>query len=456
MRKLPLTLIRITFFALLAISFSCQEDDGPQGPIGGSEDPAEEFALYFDEGSNSVADPGFISNTIIPTNDLGSTCNVGDSFIEETNYKGAIDPNAGNAWYSGWSAYEAILAGNNTPGYDKGIPTMITDADMQNAGDVINWTNDKLYIIQGLVFVNEGQTLNIQAGTVIQGTAGEAENASALIVARGAKIMAEGTDTQPIIFSFDQDSGGTAADQRGRWGGLIILGSASLNSQPGETAIEGIPTNESRGLYGGSNDSDNSGVLRYVSCRHGGTNIGADNEINGITFGGVGSGTTIEYVEVISNKDDGFEWFGGTAQGKYLISAFCGDDGLDYDEGYRGKNQFVIVHQDPTAESADRGGEHDGGTDPEDATPYANPIFSNVTSIGNPGEKAITFRDNAAGQYYNSIFTGYEKGIDIEDLLGTTADSYQQFVDGNLKLECNVFFEIGAGDTGAELFIISN
>ena len=312
-----------------------------------------------------------------------------------------------------------------------------------------------MYILDGFVFVNDGQTLNIEAGTIIQGAPGEAENASALVISRGARIMAEGTATQPIIFTFEGDNGGTSPDQRGRWGGLIILGSASLNSIPGETAIEGIPTSETRGTYGGNLDADNSGVLRYVSCRHGGTNIGADNEINGITLGGVGSGTTIEFVEVVSNRDDGFEWFGGTAQGRYLISAFNGDDALDYDEGYRGRNQYVIIHQDATADSADRGGEHDGGTDPEDATPFANPIFANVTSVGNPNTRTMTFRDNAAGQYYNSIFVNYGRGIDIEDVEGSNADSFQQFLDFNLKLECNVFFNIGAGDTGADLFTIT-
>ena len=384
MRKFQLSLLKFTMIAFVLMCFACAEDETMTGDD--SMDPNEmtadeQFAAYFDDASNAVIDPGFGANSIVPTsNDLGSNCATGDDFFEDTSYKGAVDPN-GAAWYAGWSAYDAILAGNNTPGFSTGIPVRVNDADMAAAGDVVNWTNDNLYILDGFVFVNEGQTLNIEAGTIIQGSPGEAENASALVISRGATIMAEGTATQPIIFTFEGDNGGTSPDQRGRWGGIIILGRASLNSIPGETAIEGIPTSETRGVYGGNDDADNSGVLRYVSCRHGGTNIGADNEINGITLGGVGTGTTIEFVEVVSNRDDGFEWFGGTAQGRYLISAFNGDDALDYDEGYRGKNQNVIIHQDETPDSADRGGEHDGGTDPEDATPFATPIFSNVTSI---------------------------------------------------------------------------
>jgi len=448
--------IYILFAMILGLGLvtSCTDDEGITDP-NDMDNPEENFANYFAEASNSVADPGFASGSISPTNDMGTVCATGVSSFNDVSYKGAVNPNE-EPWYAGWSAYEAILAGNNTPGFNTGVAETWTDADMAAAGDMVHWTSDKKYVLNGLVFVNSGQTLHIEAGTVIQGMAGEAENASALIVARGATIMAHGTAEAPIIFTYDGDNGGTAADQRGRWGGLIILGNSTLNSAIGETSIEGIPTNEARGLYGGNDEADNSGMLRYVSIRHGGTNIGADNEINGLTLGGVGSGTTIEYVEVISNKDDGFEWFGGTVNAKYLISAFCADDALDYDEGFRGRSQFVIVHQDPTADSADRGGEHDGGTDPEDGTPYATPVFSNVTSVGNPGSRAITFRDNAGGEYYNSIFVNYSKGIDIENIVGSTADSYKQFSDAILKLECNVFFNIDAGDTGAALFTISN
>ena len=175
-----------------------------------------------------------------------------------------------------------------------------------------------------------------------------------------------------------------------------------------------------------------------------------------MTLGGVGSGTTLEYIEIVANKDDGIEWFGGTANVKYLIAAYCGDDALDYDEGYRGKNQFIIIHQDPAASAADRGGEHDGGTSPETGTPFATPQFWNVTSSGNATSKAITFRDNAGGEYHNSIFLNYGRGIDIEDLIDQEQDCYKQFTDGNLKVANSIFFNIAAGTTGKELFTVSN
>ena len=168
----------------------------------------------------------------------------------------------------------------------------------------------------------------IEAGTVIKGQPGQGENASALVVARGGKIFAEGTATNPIIFTSTADDvtdpNDLPLDARGLWGGVIILGKASLNSSPGETPIEGIEVTETRGLYGGSDDADNSGVFRYVSIRYGGTDIGAGNEINGLTMGGVGSGTVIDHVEVANNADDGFEWFGGTVNASHLVVTTVG------------------------------------------------------------------------------------------------------------------------------------
>lgn len=414
-----------------------------------------QFAEYFTTAGNTVKDPSFAAGSLKPTVDLGALSAYPAGFID-VSFKGAVDPNE-PAWYTGWTFYENLVNGQTTSDPLGINPVEIWDeAKMTGAGNSVNWTADKTYVLDGFVFVNSGQTLNIEAGTIIQGKPGEDVDASALVVARGGKINANGTAAKPIIFTFEGDNGGTDATVRGQWGGLIILGAAGLNSTPGTSQIEGIPTNEPRGNYGGNNNEDDSGTLRYVSIRHGGTNIGADNEINGLTLGGVGSGTTIEYVEIIGNKDDGIEWFGGTVTAKYLISAFCADDALDYDEGYRGRNQFVIIHQDPSADAADRGGEHDGGTTPETGTPYATPVFYNVTSIGNAGSRAITFRDNAGGEYHNSIFSGYGKGIDIEDLEGQEQDSFQQWKDGNLKLENNVFYNIKDGDAASAIFKVSN
>ena len=335
----------------------------------------------------------------------------------------------------------------------------VVDADISPSSNVV-WTADNEYVLNGLVFVDEGATLTIQPGTIIKGMPGQGENASALVVARGGKIFASGTPDQPIVFTAQADDVSDAddlpLDARGLWGGVIILGRATLNSEPGETPIEGIPTTEPRGLYGGSDDGDNSGVFRYVSIRHGGTDIGAGNEINGLTMGGVGSGTLIEFVEVYNNQDDGFEWFGGTVNTKNLVSAFNGDDAFDYDEGFRGKGQFWFVVQDD--ETGNRAGEHDGGTTPEDGTPFAMPQIYNVTYIGSGAFSAngdndvvLKIRDNAGGMYINSIFTDFAgEAVDIEDL-ESGEDSRARLEAGDLRLANNIWWGFGAGEDLASI-----
>lgn len=341
---------------------------------------------------------------------------------------------------------------------DDSEPQTISDEytiiDDGNGTGTITWKAGKTYLLDGFVFVNDGQVLTIEPGCTIKGKGGQGENASALIVARGGKILAEGTAENPIIFTAEADNGTLAKTDRGLWGGLIVLGKGLLNSSTGETQIEGIPTNEPRGLYGGNDNSDNSGILKYVSIRHGGTDIGEGNEINGLTLGAVGSATIIDYIEVIANKDDGVEFFGGKPQLKHILVAYVGDDSFDYDEGFSGKGQFWCAIQDPN--DGDRLGEHDGGTNPETGNPFAIPTIYNATYIGrgaDAGKGVITFRDNAGGHYLNSVFTEQTKGIDIENL-SENQDSYKQFQDGNLSLENNVFWNVADG-TGGGIFKIS-
>ncbi|TAF33928.1 MAG: hypothetical protein EAZ57_04320 [Cytophagales bacterium] len=317
------------------------------------------------------------------------------------------------------------------------------------------WKKDRVYVLDGFVFVSEGETLTIEPGTVIKGKPGVGEESSALIVARGGKIIANGTAAAPIIFTAEADKlDGNLGKNRGLWGGLIVLGKSRLNTVPTTKAIEGIPTSETRGSYGGSDDADNSGILRYVSIRHGGTEIGAGNEINGLTLGGVGSGTTVEYVEVFANEDDGIEYFGGTVNTKYIIASHCGDDALDYDQGYRGLNQFSFVYQETA--TGDRGSENDGGTDPEDGKPYATPMFVNATFVGNglSDKRCITFRDNGAGEYHNSVFIDFGRGVDIELDVKAATCTFDRFNDKTLKLENNIFSKV-AGDVAASVFTVS-
>jgi hypothetical protein len=347
--------------------------------------------------------------------------------------------------------------------------TTITVQDLGNGlaprvGEV-TWSDEYTYLLDGRVFVNDGQTLRIDAGTVVKAEGGVGTAASALIVARGGQIFAEGTADAPIIFTAEADDLADPADleaQGGLWGGVVLLGTARTNTVPGVRAIEGIPTSETRGLYGcgdafACDDADDSGVFRYVSIRHGGTDIGAANELNGLTMGGVGSGTTIEYVEVFANQDDGFEWFGGTADARYLVAAFPGDDLFDYDEGWRGRGQFFFgIHG---AADGNQLGEHDGGTDPEDGTPYATPTIYNATYIGsgpasgNGDSNGILFRDNAGGSYYNSIFAeAATYAINVEDL-SSGQDSRARLEAGELALRNNLFGGFGAGSDPNALFV---
>lgn len=332
---------------------------------------------------------------------------------------------------------------------------VVTDTSI-NAGETVTWTSDNTYILDKFVYVEDGAVLNIEAGTVIKGKPGQGENASALIICRGGKIFAEGTSSRPIIFTAESDDINNPNDipfgTSGLWGGVIMLGRARINTAEGVGNIEGIPSSESRGQYGGDDDTDSSGVLRYVSIRHGGTDIGEANEINGLTMGAVGSGTTIEYIEVFNNNDDGFEWFGGTVNCKYLIAAFCKDDSFDYDEGFRGKGQFWFTIQ--ASDYGNCGGEHDGGTTPEDGLPYAIPVIYNATYIGSgkdsqnsDSEVALKIRDNAGGKYLNSIFTDFfGRGVDVEDLT-SGEDSANRLAMGDLVIANNIFHRFGIGNT---------
>jgi hypothetical protein len=304
-------------------------------------------------------------------------------------------------------------------------------------------------MLEGLVFVNDGQVLTVEAGTVIRARTGQGTASSALVVARGGRIIAEGTPSDPIIFTCEGDDlkGSVPVKARGLWGGVILLGNARLNSVYNENSIEGIPISEPRSIYGGNDDNDNSGILRYISIRHGGTNIGEGNEINGLTFGGVGRNTIVEHIEVISNKDDGFEFFGGTVNCKYLISAFCGDDAFDYDEGYRGYGQFWVAIQD--SEEGDNLVECNGGIHPEDGQPYSMPSLFNLTLIGSGigNNRALCdFSRNAGGTIANSILINQKSGMLIEYKNGVES-SYNHFLNERLQIKNNIFFDIDENDS---------
>ncbi|MGD1998483.1 MAG: hypothetical protein PVJ97_02615 [Flavobacteriaceae bacterium] len=325
------------------------------------------------------------------------------------------------------------------------------DSDNEDSGSVVDpytlsgnitenrtLTADKVWTLQGRVSVTSGATLTIEPGTVIKATSGTGADASTLIIARGGKIDAQGTASNPIVMTSVSDNilaGGSypssgpalGVGTRGLWGGLLILGNApcSFKNDVTELQIEGIPTSDSNGLYGGSDPADNSGTISYLSIRHGGAEIGEGNEINGLTLGGVGSGTTIDNVEVIANVDDGIEFFGGTVDASNLLVWGQGDDGIDIDQAYSGTitNAMVIL-----TEASDHAFEIDG---PEGSAPGSFTI-NGATIIGTnddceptgvDGEMA-DYRKGATGATNNIYVMDFTAGKDVELDASADAASY--------------------------------
>ena len=277
------------------------------------------------------------------------------------------------------------------------------------------WSNSNTYVLIDKIFVKSGATLTIEAGTVIKG---DQATKGALIITTDGMINAQGSACQPIVFTSNNAPGSRAA---GDWGGVIILGEATVN--PGTAIIEGGFTAPD-GQYGGSNDSDNSGVFSYVRIEFPGVAFTLNNEINGLTMGGVGSGTTIDHVMVSYSGDDSFEWFGGTVNCKYLVAHRGLDDDFDTDFGYSGKVQFALgIREANTADiSGSKAFESDNDATGSTNTPYTSCLFSNVTCFG-PKEngtpnsnfqQGIHVRRRTRCSIYNSVVVGYPMGLKID------------------------------------------
>ena len=280
------------------------------------------------------------------------------------------------------------------------------------------WEAKDTIILDGYVYVKSGATLTIEPGTLIKGLS---DSKACLIVERGARIVANGTAEKPIVFTSDKPAG---ERKPGDWAGIIICGKAPSNQTGGEAEVEG----GTGAVYGGTDPNDNSGILRYVRIEFAGYEVSNGNEINGLTMGGVGRGTTIEYVQVSFGRDDSFEWFGGTVNAKYLISYRGGDDDFDTDNGFSGNVQFALILRGP--EEADKSDASNGFESDNDAngssnSPLTSAKFSNITSLGpyatktqanvNPNHKfGLRLRRNTRLNLYNSIIAGFNTGISLE------------------------------------------
>ena len=260
------------------------------------------------------------------------------------------------------------------------------------------------WMISGGVFVEDGNTLTIPGGQTIYA---DPNVTSFLSIKQGGKIMAEGTNTNPIVFT-PLKSDPTYGD----WGGLIINGKAKLNTGFSAEGEGGT------GIYGGDNDEDNSGVLRYIRVEYAGKILGTDNELNGFSFNGVGNGTTVEYIQAYKGADDGIEFFGGTVNVRYAVSTHNQDDAFDWTHGWRGKGQYWYCQQG--VDGGDRGIEADNNSDDNTLSPYSNPTLSNITlngvNDGDASNEGMRLREGTKGQIFNAYVTGFPKyGVRVSE-----------------------------------------
>jgi hypothetical protein len=392
--------------------------------------------------------------------------------IEAVTYRGAF---GATNWAAGWTrldsaGYFGDLAAGTEPVAISTLPGVTGPAPFRITGDV-TLISGVDYLLDETIYVDGGM-LTIQPGVLIPAT-----NGASLVVTRGSQIFAEGTAEQPIIFTSQADydhikdpvnNPAPEVGDNNQWGGVVVLGSAPVNfyvatnpftgvagnTNRGENVIEGIAAGsdgDGDGLgdlieygqdnvtaggglltAGTSNPADNSGVIKYVSIRFGGDILGLDNEVNGLTMGGVGSGTVIENVEVFNNTDDGFEWFGGTVNCKNLVSAFNQDEDFDMDEGYSGKIQFAFaIRQDEVdgSNNVENGSELDGGNGsiftgtPLTAAQVWNATYLGAGRVGSVAAKGNVFRmkDNFAGQFHNCVFDDFGANLIRIDDANTAA-----------------------------------
>ncbi|MCD4751192.1 MAG: hypothetical protein K8R59_17600 [Thermoanaerobaculales bacterium] len=310
-----------------------------------------------------------------------------------------------------------------------------TVAIITNVTADATWTADTLYILAQPIFIEAGATLTIEPGTVIFGDTG---NRGTLVVAQGAKLMADGTPMNPIVMTSSNELGARSASD---WGGLIINGYAPINVPGGVSQGEG-----DTGAYGGGanpDPDDDSGVLRYLRVEFAGIEFSPDNELNGIAFQGVGRGTVVDHVQVHFNEDDGIEMFGGTVDLKYMVLTGIADDSMDWTEGWQGRAQFVVAVQ--YGADADHGVEADNWEQDNDADPRAHSRIYNCTFIGSgdtgdKGDDGLKLRRGTGGDFHNWIVHGFrETGLDIDN-----DSTYNQANTGGLVLDNSIIAGNGA------------
>ena len=378
---------------------------------------------------------------------LAMTSMVAMSQVVPTTYRGAFAPAPTPMWTDNWTNWDPQNTFYAAPTVTvSGIITSNT-----------TWTKNNVYLIQGLVFVDSLVTLTIEAGTVVRGDANTI--ISTLIIQRGGKLIANGTPCNPIVFTSSKAAGSRV---KGDWGGLVILGKG-LNNLGTDIPVEGIGNSNVRGRHGGNVPNDNSGSLTYARVEFAGYQIAVDNELNGITFGSVGSGTTVDYVQTSFGFDDAFEWFGGSVNCKHLVAYRNLDDDFDTDNGYSGTVQFALGIKDPAVadngtSSTSEGFESDNmATSPFALLPKTSAKFYNVTQIGafrcgsNAGgitqpsatafRRGARLRRNTELKIYNSILMNNWRGLIMDaDVLANGQGAFQNNV---IAMDTNIVWTGG-------------
>lgn len=365
-----------------------------------------------------------VDPTVDPPVEEGSNPSLADSFFDKVTFKGAFGT---TNWTNGWANFDPM-----STVYGAATETLsgeITADRTLNASTV--------YKLVGFVYVRDGVTLTIPAGTVIRG---DKVSKATLVVTRGGKINAQGTAEKPIVFTSNQAVGSRAP---GDWGGIIILGRSTNNIPGGQGLIEGGLTTP-YGNHGGTIADDNSGILKYVRVEFPGIAYTTNNEINGITFGSVGSKTQVDYIQVAYSGDDAYEWFGGNVNAKHLLATHTVDDMFDFDNGFTGKLQYIVGQRNP--QLADQAGqsngiEADNSESVYESSPRTRPVISNMTLIG-PGNQNVDTRHEYANMWRrgarmvlaNSLFIHARYGIAVRDK--ATGDALQ---DGSSVIKNNIY-----------------
>lgn len=404
----------------MAMFTACSEDDNTPNPNPEPEpNPNPDVTvegyssdLFVAEANHNVIEYDF-SNTFkdgfIGTIDGGADMPKVNEFFEAAAYRGAVS--ADNNWTEGWIR----TSGNG-------------DETSANAVDILTGTlttnktleANKVYALSGDYIVKTGATLTIQEGVKIVAMTDD-ESVDYILVQQGAKIEAVGTKENPIIMTSDKK-------ESGAWGGLHICGKAHTNAEGGTGKSE-----IGDAAYGGSADNDNSGTLKYIRLENTGYALDSEHEANGISFYGVGNGTTVEYVQAYNGSDDGFEFFGGSVDVKHMVVTNCSDDSYDWTEGWNGRGQFLVAYQEAEETlgfDCDCLMECDNNGKNFAAAPVACPTLANLTLIGNGGEKqGVRLRAGTQVKMYNALITGKGKCLTTE-----TTETEKALVDGTSVL----------------------